>query len=69
MLKPAYKDYIWGGNRLNDEFSKNIDLNVVAETWECSTHPDGISEVASGHFKGKRLDEIIYQYPSMLGER
>ena len=46
LLKPAVKDYLWGGNRLNDDFSKNIDMSPLAETWECSTHPDGLSIVA-----------------------
>ena len=40
MLKPAAKDYLWGGQRLNDDFGKNIDMDPLAETWECSTHPD-----------------------------
>lgn len=41
LLRPSGKDYLWGGSRLNDEFEKNIDLTPLAETWECSTHPDG----------------------------
>ena len=48
LLHPAAKDYLWGGNRLNDEFGKGIDVHPLAETWECSTHPDGQSIVASG---------------------
>ena len=50
LLKPAAKDYLWGGSRLNDDFSKNIDMQPLAETWECSTHPDGPSVIASGEF-------------------
>ena len=46
LLRPSGKDYLWGGSRLNDEFEKNIDLTPLAETWECSTHPDGPSYVA-----------------------
>ena len=55
LLKPAGKDYLWGGHRLKDDFSKEIDLEPLAETWECSTHPDGPSVVASGEHKGKQL--------------
>lgn len=40
LLKPAGKDYLWGGRRLNDDFAKGINLTPLAETWECSTHPD-----------------------------
>lgn len=46
LLSPAGKDYIWGGRRLKDDFGKDIDLTPLAETWECSTHHDGISRVA-----------------------
>lgn len=51
LLRPSAKDYLWGGNRLNDEFAKGIDISPLAETWECSTHPDGPSYVASGEFE------------------
>lgn len=67
LLKPAAKDYLWGGNRLNDEFSKNIDMSPLAETWECSTHPDGPSIVASGEFKGKTLAEVLQEHPEYIG--
>ena len=53
LLRPSGKDYLWGGNRLNDEFEKNIDLTPLAETWECSTHPDGPSYVVGGAFDGQ----------------
>ena len=49
-LFPAAKDYLWGGKRLKTEFGKMIDLNPLAETWECSTHPDGPSVVAGGAY-------------------
>ena len=51
LLKPVGKDYLWGGNKLNTEFGKGIDMKPLAETWECSTHPDGISQIASGEYK------------------
>lgn len=67
LLKPAGKDYLWGGNRLNDDFSKGIDLAPLAETWECSTHPDGSSVVASGEYKGWILKEVLKAHPEFLG--
>ena len=48
LLRPSGKDYLWGGRRLNDEFEKGIELTPLAETWECSTHPDGPCYVAQG---------------------
>ena len=32
-LKPIFKDYIWGGTRLRDDFGLNTDINPVAEGW------------------------------------
>lgn len=67
LLKPAGKDYLWGGSRLNDDFSKNIDMSPLAETWECSTHPDGISVVASGDAAGLLLTEVLKAHPEYMG--
>ncbi len=67
LLSPAGKDYLWGGSRLNDDFSKGIDLEPLAETWECSTHPDGLSTVASGEFQGQTLRDVLRQHPEYLG--
>lgn len=38
-LKPSCKDYLWGGHRLADEYGKEYDGEVLAETWELSCHP------------------------------
>ena len=69
LLRPAGKDYLWGGRRLNDDFSKGMDLYPLAETWECSTHPDGLSVAANGMFEGISLDKILKQRPDFLGKR
>lgn len=67
LLSPAGKDYLWGGNRLNDDFGKEIDMQPLAETWECSVHPDGLSVVASGEFKGNTLADVLDKHPELLG--
>lgn len=67
LLKPAGKDYLWGGNRLNTEFAKDVDLSPLAETWECSTHPDGLSYIASGEYTGISLAEVLNMHPEYLG--
>ncbi len=69
LLKPVGKDYLWGGTRLKEEYNKDIDMTPLAETWECSTHPDGQSIVASGKFKGKTLAEVIKAHPEYLGTK
>lgn len=67
LLTPSGKDYLWGGNRLNDEFAKNIDMEPLAETWECSTHPDGPCYVQNGEFAGMTLEQVIKENPQFLG--
>lgn len=67
LLKPAVKDYIWGGTRLRDDFSKDFDIEPFAESWECSTHPDGPSVIASGKYKGLTLSEVLKIHPEYLG--
>lgn len=58
-LKPCCKDYIWGGHRLAEEFGKESEGDVLAETWELSCHPDGPSVIENGEWAGKTLLEYI----------
>ena len=69
LLKPVGIEKLWGGSRLNDDFSKNINKEKIAESWECSTHPDGLSIIANGKFKDKSLKEAIEESPELLGEK
>ena len=59
LLKPAFKDYIWGGTKLRTEYGKECDYDRIAESWELSAHKDGQSIVASGKYSGKTLSEYI----------
>ena len=58
-LKPAFKDYLWGGTRLRDDFGKGCDFDKIAESWELSCHKDGNSVVADGEFAGLTLAQYI----------
>lgn len=58
-LLPAFKDYLWGGTKLKTDFGKKSDLDIVAESWELSTHKDGQSVVAEGPDAGLTLSEYI----------
>lgn len=59
LLKPAFKDYLWGGTKLRTQFGKQCDLDKIAESWELSAHKDGESTVASGEFSSLSLSEYI----------
>ncbi len=58
-LRPALKEYLWGGDRLKTEFGFNTDMDRVAEAWVLSTHPDGQSRVVNGRHKGMNLGKYI----------
>lgn len=58
-LKPAFKDYLWGGTRLRDDFGKDCDFEKIAESWELSCHKDGLSVIAEGELAGMSLAEYI----------
>ena len=67
-LKPAFKDYLWGGTRLRDDFGKDCDFDKIAESWELSCHKDGNSVVADGEFAGLTLAQYIeMEGKSVLG--
>ncbi|MEE3378485.1 MAG: type I phosphomannose isomerase catalytic subunit [Lachnospiraceae bacterium] len=69
LLAPCGKDYLWGGIRLKELFGKNLDMAPLAETWECSVHPDGPSTVKNGIFAGKTLKEVLDAHPEFLGTK
>ena len=57
-LKPAVKDYIWGGNYFQS-FNKGLGLDRVSECWELSAREDASSIIASGKDEGKPLSQIL----------
>lgn len=58
-LQPSYKDYIWGGRRLIEEYGKEYDGDILAESWELSCHPDGPSVIVNGSYAGKTLQQYV----------
>ncbi len=58
-LKPAIKDYLWGGRRLVEEYNKESDLDKVAESWEMSNHKDGSSIIINGKYAGVSFREYL----------
>lgn len=61
-MEPAFKDNLWGGTRLRDVYGKKCDYDIVAESWELSTHKVGQSIVATGKNKGLMLGEYINRF-------
>ena len=61
-LQPAFKDYLWGGEKLVEKYGKRTTLRPVAESWELSYHPDGLTRL----FDGRTLSGVLT--PAELGE-
>lgn len=58
-LGPALKDYLWGGKQLKEKYKIKSDLDIVAEAWVLSAHPDGESIVTTGKHKGLTFSKYI----------
>lgn len=68
-LKPAFKDYLWGGTRLREVYQKDCNYDRVAESWELSAHPAGESVVDTGPYAGLPFSEYIEKAgPEVLGD-
>lgn len=68
-LQPAFKDYLWGGNRLRTDFGFNSELSKLAEGWMLSCHKDGENTVLNGKYKGCTLSQVIEsEGRDLLGE-
>jgi len=64
-LKPVFKDYIWGGTRLKDDFGFESELDKLAEGWMLACHKDGKSTIEGGEFAGRTLEDIIEEKGSI----
>lgn len=67
-LFPVGKNYIWGGERLKNEFGKQLDISPLAECWECSTHPDGVSNAILMDGTVVPLIDLLKENPHYLGK-
>ena len=69
-LTPVFKDYIWGGTKLKTEYNKKTDMDIVAESWELSCHPNGQCMISNGEFAGRTLESVIPQddFTTVLGK-
>jgi mannose-6-phosphate isomerase len=57
-LYPAYKDYVWGGEKLKEKYGKQTDLTPCAESWELSFHKDGPTRLSDGRMLYEAVSDI-----------
>lgn len=59
FFKPVYKKVIWGGNRIQEVFNRDINEESIGESWELSAHKNGLSIIKNGQFKDKSLLDLF----------
>lgn len=70
-LKPIFKDYIWGGYRLKNDYGFDTGYGKTAEGWMLACHKDGMNTVDGGEYDGKTLQEVVDEFgkEKLLGKR
>ncbi len=57
-FRPVYKDYLWGGRNL-ERLGRRLPEGIIAESWEVSAHPDGLSVISNGEYAGETLPDFL----------
>ncbi|WP_394924183.1 type I phosphomannose isomerase catalytic subunit [uncultured Robinsoniella sp.] len=69
QLEPVYKEYLWGGNKLIEQYHKPYSGERLAESWELSCHGNGMSYVKSPAGERETLEEFLnWNGRKVLGE-
>ncbi len=69
-MNPIFKDNIWGGTRLRDEYNKKTPYEITGESWEVASHKNGESTVLGGTYNGKTIAELTEMFgASFLGDK
>jgi mannose-6-phosphate isomerase len=58
LLRPLFKERIWGGTWLRETFGYPAQGEAVGECWAISAHPQGCSRVANGPLSGQSLADV-----------
>lgn len=59
-LIPAAKSYLWGGKKLITQYHKPSKEPTMAESWELSFHPDGLTATPEGLPVTEAIDRKLW---------
>ena len=65
-LRPACRQTIWGGTKLKEKYGKQAAFDRIAEAWEFSCHPGGLSVIDSGPLAGQTLLSAVGDKPLLV---
>ena len=67
FLKPVFKEMIWGGTRLRDDFGYAIPGGKTGECWAVSAHKNVDCKTLGGSFDGKHLSQLWEKNRELFG--
>lgn len=68
ILKPYFREKIWGGDSLKTDFHFDIPSDQTGEAWVISGHQNGPSIVQSPEeFKGQTFQQVFRENPALFG--
>ena len=67
FLEPVFKQMIWGGSRLKEQFGYDIPGEDTGECWAISAHPNGDCAIREGIYRGKTLSQLWASHPELFG--
>ncbi len=66
-LVPVFQEKIWGGNRLQTNYSYAIPSDKTGECWAISGHPGGDCSIENPEFANETLASLWKNKPSLFG--
>lgn len=67
FLEPVFKEMIWGGTRLREDFHYDIPGEQTGECWAVSAHQNGDCLVKNGSFAGNKLSVLWKEHRELFG--
>ena len=69
LLKPVFKEIVWGGNNLRDMYGFETELNNIAEAWMLCAREDGDNIIVNGDNAGMSFIEYVKANKEKLGTK
>lgn len=63
---PIFKERIWGGDKLKQVLGKDIQTDLIGESWELSDVEGDVSIVQNGTLKGQSLRDVLKKHKGEL---
>lgn len=69
FLKGVLQEKIWGGTKLKENYGYDIPSDKTGELWAISAHPNGVTTVLNGEYKGQALDQLWENHRELFGNQ